>query len=631
MKQEFIFTWKKAIPIVLLSLLSSMAQADFLKMPEIEELRQIKEQTLLKDMDIPGVRERSPDPSSGPRLAVAEFRIQGLVEFPELGITREVIAELVENIRFKLMEEGKELKSGYTIDELGELSDLLVDIEEETIDRHVSTLEVQKLVWLIRSQQGKRGVTLGQIEGVANSITQFYRQRGFILAKAYIPKQEVRDGIVNLTVLLGLLGEVKVMGNDLYDEDEIASVFANNLDEPVTNESIEENLYIINGFPGVKVDGYFEPGSQVGDTRLNINVRQEDSFSFNTRVDNHGSEESGLYRFFMSGQANNLFGFADALNFSLLQAVQPADTTFGKISYEANFFSPRWRIGADLSQNQFLVDQSSIASNIDLSGVVDVYGVQGEYIAQRGRKNNSSYKLRYENITSDLQIGDLSDSGNYLDERLSLVTLSYRLDVLDDINKLLHEMNFAYKYGFYDYGDSSGQEDKFHILQANYTLLSFLKVPFTNSNSRIVARANVQYSGTNLSSLARFSLAGPAKVRGFDSSFFSADDAIYIGGDWVFNSPSIFDFSVLGTDFSNMFKPFIFSDVALGNQYLLDDDEDNTLALLADVGVGMKISHRSGFNGTVQLAVPVVSKLQFSGEDSDHDSMLITFDFQYGF
>ena len=131
----------------------SLVKADFLRMPEIEELRSIKEKTLLRDMDVPPVRDRSPDPTAGPRLAVAEFRIQGLVEFPELGITHDAIYKLVESIRFDLMGEGKLLESGYTINELSEVSDLLIDIEEETVDRHVTSLEVQKLIWLIRSQQ----------------------------------------------------------------------------------------------------------------------------------------------------------------------------------------------------------------------------------------------------------------------------------------------------------------------------------------------------------------------------------------------------------------------------------------------------------------------------------------------
>ncbi|MCP4493532.1 MAG: ShlB/FhaC/HecB family hemolysin secretion/activation protein, partial [Gammaproteobacteria bacterium] len=175
-------------------------------MPEISELPQLERKSLLKDLDIPGVRDRDPDPDSGPRLNITRFKLEGIVEYPELGITKADIEGLIEKIRFDLMEEFNVLESGFTKTEIDEVSKLLVAIEEETTDRHVTELEVQRLVWLVRKQRSSRGVTLGQIETVADRITQFYRQRGFHLAKAYIPKQEARDGVVTLALLLGSLG-----------------------------------------------------------------------------------------------------------------------------------------------------------------------------------------------------------------------------------------------------------------------------------------------------------------------------------------------------------------------------------------------------------------------------------------
>ena len=606
-------------------------RADFIKMPEIEQLRKIKEKTLLKDMNIPAVRDRLPDPLAGPRLAVAEFRIQGLVEFPELGITRAAIAQLVEGIRFDLMGEGKLLQSGYTIDELGELSDLLVDIEEETIDRHVSSLEVQQLVWLIRAQQGKRGVTLGQIEGVASSITQFYRERGFILAKAYIPKQQVRDGIVNLTVLLGTLGEVNIENNELYDASILTEVFDAFIDKPVTSQSIEENLYLINNFPGISVSGYFEPGTQVGDTRLNVNVREENLFNFSTRIDNHGTDDTGLHRIFLDGQVNNLLGIADYFHLSILQSAFPFGTTYGQLSYDSNFFSPRIRVGLDLSANQFVSDQSSVSDLAELSGLVNVYGAHARYIAQRSRKRNSSYEFRVERIKSDLQYGDIPKTTNYLDQIISNYYLSYNFDLLDDESKLLHDVSFTYNRGDYEFGFKIGQERHFDVYSVDYTLLSFLNVPFTDSSSRLIFKSHIQYSGTTLSSIIRYSLTGPTKIRGFSQSFFTGDDAVFLGVDWMFNSPDMLDFSFFNVDFTNVFKPFIFFDYGFAYRYSLQEGEANATANLADVGLGLQIAHNSGLSGTIQLAFPVLSELKIVTEEPEYDSALVTFNIQYSF
>ncbi len=623
--------YKFVIVAFIFSFASTPVLAEFLKMPVIEQLREIKEKTLLRDMDIPSVRERSPDPTAGPRLAVAQFRIQGLVEFPELGITQKKLNELLESIRFELMSEGELLESGYTIDELGEISDLLVEIEEKTIERHVTPLEVQQLVWLIRSQQGKRGVTLGQIESVADRITHFYRERGFILAKAYIPKQQVRDGIVNITLLLGMLGEVKVNGNELYDAKTLESAFDDLIAKPVTNKQTEESLFIINNFPGVTVDGYFEPGTQVGDTRLNINVKQENFYHLNTRVDNHGTDESGLYRVFFDAQVNNLLGMADSLNVSLLQAISPENTTFGKINFESSLFSARFRAGLDLSQNQFVVDRSRANSNInlDVDGVVDLYGITGKYIAEKSRKKNSSYEIRLEKIKSDVALGGGS-FGSSLDEKLHQISVTYNFDSLDDVNKRLHEGSVKLISGEVAQGVRETQKEEYQLLNANYSLLNFLKVPFTESNSRLIFRTSMQYSGKELSALSKFSLAGPTKARGFSPSLFTADDAAYLGVDWIFNSPDIFDFDIGGVDFKNMIKPFLFVDYAYGVQNKLSKEDEKSVAQLGDVGLGFQFSH-SNFSGNLQFGFPVLEDFSLEEQSGDSENVRILFDFQYRF
>lgn len=610
---------------------STSSYAGFLEMPDIEQSKDAKEKTLLRDMDVPPVRDRSPDPTAGPRLAVSEFRIQGLVEYPELGITRKALSELVESLRFDIMGEGKLLESGYTIEELSDLSDLLVDIEDETLDRHVTPPDVQKLVWLIREQRGKRGVTLGQIETVANKITSFYRKRGFILAKAYIPKQRVRDGIVNLTLLLGMLGEVKVNGNQQYKDDLLISVFDDLISKPVTNKRVEENLLLINDFPGISVDGYFEPGHQVGDTRLNINVKEEKRQDVNIRIDNHGTKESGLYRLYGDYQINNLIGIADYFKASVLQAVVPRNTTYWQLAFESNFFSPRMRLGITASKNQFVVDQSKVAANIDLNGKVNVVSISGRYVRERGRTKNSNYELRFENIKSDLQIGNLPDINNALDEELNHISLQYNYDFLDDANKRLHQGNIKYTNGTFVFGADVGQKEKYNILNADYTLLTFVKVPFTDSDSRFIFRTSAQYSGTNLSSIARFSLAGPTRNRGFSPSLFTADDAISLGADWVFNSPDLFDIEIASVNVKNLVKPFVFIDYGYGIQYSLIDTEKNGKGQLADVGLGLQFSHGSSFSGNLLFGFPVFEKLTNTDQVPKSDSMRIVFDFQYSY
>lgn len=612
-------------------LCSLSANADFLEMPEVKQIPELRNKSLLRDMDIPAVKFRSPDPTEGPRLAVTEFRIQGLVEYPKMGITREALKTLSERIRFDLMGEGKLLESGYTIDELGEVSDMLGKIEEESVGRHVEPVDVQRLVWLIREQRGKRGITLGQIETVANTITQFYRERGFVLAKAYIPKQQVRDGVVNLTLLLGVLGDVQVSGNKLYSTKVVSSVFNGLMGKPITSTAIEEQLFLINDYPGIFVDGHFEPGFQVGDTRLNVTVKEETRYNANVRLDNHGAEETGLYRLYADVQLNNPLGLADRLQVSGLYASQPSNTDYWQLQYQMKLFGPRTRLSLETSQNQYIVDQTENSS--DILGVVDLNSLTATYVHQRNRKNNHSFDLRYETIESQIEIGGDQNTRDVLSDKLKNASLTYRFDALHEEKKRYHQGNIKITSGSFVYGVEEGQEENYKIYSINYSLLDFWKLPFFNADTRTVYRVEGQYAGINLSGIMRFSLSGPTRVRAFSSGFFTADDAVFLGFDWIFNSPGFFDINVTKSiNLREFMKPFLFIDYAFGQQHRLLEIEENTKAKLLDAGVGFKFSHGKSFTGNLSLAYPIRESIQPTPTiypKIDHSRLV--FDFQYSF
>lgn len=611
--------------------MNSPVFAGFLEMPSVNEAPELERKSMIRDIDIPGVKDRDPDPESGPRLAVSEFRIQGLVEYPELGITRKTLNELVEKIRFVFMAEGKLLESGYTLDELGGLSDLLVDIEEQTTDRHVTPIEVQKLVWLIRGQRAKRGITLGQIETIADKITRFYRERGFILAKAYIPKQEVRDGIVTLTLLLGVLGSVDVNNNKLYSSEKLKSVFNDMLTAPVTSSQVEENLYLINDFPGVSVNGYFEPGYQVGDTKLTINVKNEKKYSSNVRLDNHGTDSTGKFRLYADAQVNNLIGTADLFNLSVLTASQPNNTEYYRVNYETTLFSPRFKIGIGSSTNQFLVDRSALNAAVGITGTVEIQDLSMHYQLSRSRIKNTSLHIKYENVFSDLQIGQFLDIDNRLDDELNNISVSYNYDYLNEKSKTLHQGSYKFTSGEFAFGAEVGQSTGYEFLNVDYTMLTFVKVPFTDSSSRLILRANFQYSGKPLPTVSRASLAGPTKVRGYASDIFSADDVLYVGTDWLFNSPDFFDFNLFGeTNFKDLVKPFVFVDAAYGIQHALAATDSEVTGLLVDAGIGLQFS-KGNFSGNLHIAVPLSESFSQQIASEDDISTRVIFDFQYQF
>lgn len=603
--------------------LQTQAQG-FLEMPDTSEVPEYERESMLLDLDVPPVRERDPDPEAGPRLNVKEFKLQGLVEYPELGITRAELIKRVESIRFDLMSEGELTDSGYTLDELGEVSDLIADIERASAEEHVGALEVQKLVFLIREQRRRRGVTLGMIETVADTITRFYRERGFILAKAYIPEQKVRDGVVTLTLLLGELGEVQLINNKRTSQGIINSVFKHDIHKPVTSWKIEESLYLINDIPGLSAQGFFSPGSQVGDTKLSVNVLEEKWYSGNLRLDNHGSEETSENRAYLDVYLHNPLGIGDELYMAVLKSFSPSNSTYGAMRYSSFVGSPRIRAEIGYSTNDFVSRKSG--STVVFTGESKVADVLFSYIFRRSRVKNMSMDLGYMDVTTVIET---SDSTN---QESKNVKLGFNFDILNEKRRHLYVGSISLNSAStFNDGFGEGGKDSSTYLKFDLSVLSFINFPFTKKETRLVLKSSGQYAGTSVTNLNQLSLTGPNSVRAFGVNGHQVDDGLYIGADWIFTLPKFNNTQFFGENINKVFQPYIFLDTAYGEVYSTvqsTGDELSDQAKLASVGFGIRFNH-SHFSGSLFAATALVDEVIEIKNATPKKRVYL--DFQYSF
>lgn len=589
--------------LAMAALITDQARAGLLEMPDTREVPAYEEESLLMDLDIPSVRDRDPNPDAGPRLNVREFRIQGLVEFPSLGISRDEIIKKVESIRFDLMGEGKLLESGYTLEELGEVSDLIAEIESETRDRHVTPVELQRLVFLIREQRRRRGITLGMIESVADTITQYYRERGFILAKAYIPEQHVRDGVVTLTLLLGELGDVKVHNNNKYSEGRIKSIFKRDLAKPVVSHAVEERLFLLSDLPGLRVQGIFEPGAQVGDTRLNVNVLSEERFSTTFRSDNHGAERTGEYRAYLDFVWNNPTGTSDQVHVGILNSFRPKNTVYGSLRYNTNILHPRFRLSLGASSNDFVIGQSKSSSSVGIEGESMVKDVSLRYQMARTRTRNRAVSLRLSEIESSISIGGFRI--DFLDDIVKNTELGFEFDHLNDSPRMLHQGSARIVHSAFVKGADEYQPESIYIARFDYSLLTFFNLPFTESEQRAIVNFSAQYAGHSLASVNQLGLAGPGRARGFSINEYYADDGAVISADWLLNNSFLNAMGRTGGYIARHLQPYLFADVAYGRSHAYQEGAPATDSTLADAGLGLRFSFGRGLRGNLSVAKPI--------------------------
>lgn len=607
--------------------------AGIVEMPEVVESSSLHGSSVYENINIPSMRYRNPDTETGPRLWVKEIRLQGIGDYPELGIYRKDIIKHIETRRQAVMREDKLRAHGYTDEEIAEILNLLNELDNSRKFDHVTTPDLQKFIWLVREQKERRGLSLGEIENIAFEVEEYYRDRGMGLVKAFVPRQAMRDGVLVITVLNGKLGTIEVLDNERYSDEIIRSVFLDVMYKPVKFDVIEERMFLLNDLPGLNISGAFEAGDQVGDTRLNLSVRTENEFDHTVRLDNHGADSTGKFRAFYQFYWNNPAHIADQLSLALLQSSTPDNSTYGLIGYRAPIWNKKLFAGISVSSNQFAIDQStntdSTVSQIGINGETQQAELVFDYSILRSRETSWWTYLVFNTTKTILDSDEFGNLG--LDDKIKNIRLRARFDILDTENKVLHLGSFGATSGRFDFGQIEGQSEDYYKFNADYSRLSFFTIPWTEVTTRIILRSELQYTDQPLPAAEQSALAGPTVVRAFPINQFSGDSALYLGLEWVFNTPELLTFDYFITrNLAQKMQPFFFLNVSHGIQYALIGDEDKD-ASLADAGLGIQYAYGSHISGNLQVAFPLEDKFSDDSISVPDDAYKLVFDFQYRF
>jgi len=619
--------------ITILMLFSEVLLAGIVEMPVVVESSTLHGSSVYENINIPSTRYRNPDSETGPRLWVKEIRLQGIGDYPELGIFRKDIIKHIEDRRSAIMREDKLRAHGYTDEEIAEILDLLNKLDTTRQLDHVTTPDLQKFIWLVREQKERRGLSLGEIENIAYEVEEYYRERGMGLVKAFVPRQAMRDGVLVITVLNGKLGTVEVLENELYTDELISSVFFDIMYKPVKFDFIEERMFLLNDLPGLAVSGAFEAGDQVGDTRLNLSVLTENEFDHTLRLDNHGADSTGKIRGFYQFYWNNPAEIADQLSLALLQSSSPDNSTYGLIGYRAPVWNKKLFAGFSVSTNQFAIDQStntdSTVSQIGIQGETQQAELVFDYSILRSRETSWWGYLIFNTTKTILDSDEFGNLG--LDDKIKNIRLRGQFDILDAEDKVLHLGSFGATSGGFDFGQVEGQDEDYYKLNADYSRLSFFTIPWTDVITRLIFRTELQYTDQPLPAAEQSALAGPTVVRAFPINQFSGDSSLYLGLEWVFNTPQLFMFDYFRTrSVSQKLQPFFFINASHGIQYALLGSEDKD-ATLADVGLGLQYAYGLHIAGNLQFAFPVTDEFSDDSITAPDDSFKLVMDVQYRF
>lgn len=232
---------------------------------------------------------------------------------------------------------------------------------------------------------------LAGLTEAANTISAYYRQKGYLLTQAYLPEQAfpAEGGTVTIAVLEARVGRVTVR----VDGAGISQAFAEDLvagqlkpGDAVTDYALDKPVLLLRDLAGYEASATVQPGASPGQADVLVTVQAKGPrVDGSVSVDNHGARAAGTARIALNGNVNNLLGRGDVLALSAQQS-DLAGSALYRFGYTVPVGAHGTRLGVSLARLDYALGKQFEA--LGASGRADIAGVSVSHPLLRGRTTN---------------------------------------------------------------------------------------------------------------------------------------------------------------------------------------------------------------------------------------------------
>jgi hemolysin activation/secretion protein len=375
-----------------------------------------------------------------------------------------------------------------------------------------------------------QSVTLEDLNALAASVVQLYRQRGHALAQVVIPPQDVTNGDVKMIVLEGRLGRVNVVvgaGARISEKAVRARLAALQPGTPLRQHDLERAMLLLSDLPGVRVTSAIEAGSEPGTEDLTVTVEPTRPWQFSASVDNEGTGPAGRWRLGLVGRANSPFGIGDSLDFNV-HVAERWDTVYGRIGYEAPVNAQGTRVGLAYSHLYYALGQNF--APLGAYGDADVVTLSVSHPLIRSRSENLLLHgaLEYRHLID--KIGSES-----LDSRQHLMVASAGLSYesrdsflgggFNSAALTLSVANLTIESDAQRMFDQSAFGRHTEGTSVRATMFAN-RLNAITSNFSLFVGVTGQWANQNLDSSSQITLGGPQAVRAYSPSEAVVDEGV---------------------------------------------------------------------------------------------------------
>jgi len=454
---------------------------------------------------------------------------------------------------------------------------------------------------------------LSGLRKAAGRITEIYREQGYFLARAYLPAQDIADGVVRIAVLEGRFGAVDSGGSPRLEQEHAQGILEAHqvaAGQPIERSALERSLILLEQRGGAPVQAVMQPGATVGTSHMVIETPAGPLFTGQLGVDNYGNRYSGQNRATAQLNLNSPRGVGDLASLWLMKSGD-SDALFA--AYQTPVGYQGLTLGA--SYSRFNYQLCCEFAPLDQQGYAKVFGVQARYplILSQRQIMNAGLALERKHLNDSSALGELADKdANVVSVSLDGIAATASGQNRYQVALTSGDLNIsgppAYVQANAATVDTAGRYFK---LRGEYQYLHFLE-----NGHRLLLRLSGQASDRNLDSSEKFLMGGVNAIRAYPEGEAPADQALLARIDWVIPVPAE---ALPGSLSTRLF-------VDAGTLWLLKDTRGGLASFgipnhynLAGIGLGFNWNLPKGFTANLEAATKIGNNpgASLKGYDAD--------------
>ncbi|MHB8948553.1 MAG: ShlB/FhaC/HecB family hemolysin secretion/activation protein [Rhodoferax sp.] len=359
-------------------------------------------------------------------------------------------------------------------------------------------------------------LSLTDLRGMAARIADHYHRNGYFVAQAYLPAQDIKDGIVTIAVIDGQYGKV-ALNNQTNVSNNLANGLLSGLNsgDVVASGPLENRLLLLSDLPGVKVNSTLVPGATVGSSDLIVNMTQGPRISGSIDADNAGNYYTGEYRLGATVNYNEPLGLGDVASLRVLTSGKGLNYARGSYQLQLG----KATVGAAYSALEYELSRGAY-EGLGYNGTAKVASLYGSYPLIRSRNNNLYAGLNYDDKTFE----DNINSTTLRDKEAQVLTASLSGNRRDSLGGGgVTGYSLALSAGNIDNNNPGEINGSFNKLAFNLSRLQRVTDTVTLS-----AVASGQLASTALDSSEQMELGGMYNVRAYPEGEGYGDEGVVL-------------------------------------------------------------------------------------------------------